>query len=226
MRRVRCHVHAMSFALTALLAAFGFSALGPTPVSLAETSASPGESSALASPLDVAAVHPSVNISTRHEYYDVTGQNGAALVSQMRRLGPRDDAESWAATTRWSMSWSFGLAGASDACAVTAPKVNLALTYTYPRWTPPADAPAGLQDRWDRFVTALAEHENGHGEIAVQGVNDLHLALQNVPAQASCADAARAADETAAAIASHYRALQDAYDRDTGHGTTQGAVWR
>ena len=56
--------------------------------------------------------------------------------------------------------------------------------------------------------------------------NDLAHALEALPGQSSCDALADAARATAADLLARHAQAQAAYDRETGHGATQGAVLR
>jgi predicted secreted Zn-dependent protease len=104
--------------------------------------------------------------------------------------------------------------------------VDLAVTFTLPRWDATADAPAALIERWGGYLAALTHHEEGHRDIAVDAANDVLGAIEALPVHATCRGFERAADAAAHAVVERYRDLQIAYDDATGHGATQGAVLR
>ena len=74
----------------------------------------------------------------------------------------------------------------------------------------PADRTA-----WDRYLAALMVHEAGHVAYTYDRRSDVLAAIRS----ATCATADRAARAALAAIDAYHIA----YDRETGHGATQGA---
>jgi predicted secreted Zn-dependent protease len=175
---------------------------------------------------EAGAAAPRVRLSVDSVHYRVLGTSANALREQMRQLGPTDRFGRWAASTRWDLKWSYPYDRADGGCRSGPVSVDLAVTFTLPRWDAPADAPAELVERWDRYVAALSHHEEGHRDIAVDAANEIAGTIEAVPAHATCRQFERAADTAARSVVERYRGLQIAYDDATGHGATQGAVLR
>ena len=73
-------------------------------------------------------------------------------------------------------------------------------------------------------MVALRSHEEGHRNRAkAQGVF-LWQSLLGLESD-SCGGLQALVDETAERVIEEGRAAQLEYDRETGHGMTQGAVW-
>lgn len=107
-----------------------------------------------------ASAKPVVTVNTEH--YEIQGKSASELMKQMRRHGPKGF---WAYTT-----WSVQSARSRwDGSCI----VSLEINYTYPRWTNYGSASASLRDRWDRMMTNLRLHEEGHGEIGMPGKDTL-----------------------------------------------------
>jgi predicted secreted Zn-dependent protease len=67
-------------------------------------------------------------------------------------------------------------------------------------------------------------HEHGHRDIAEAAANDLARTLEALPGHPSCDALAAAARNAASTLLARHAQTQIAYDRETGHGATQGAV--
>jgi predicted secreted Zn-dependent protease len=174
---------------------------------------------------DQAATTPvdGVRTTASTDYYTIEGASLSALLSSLRERGPSDGHGTWAANTTWVFRWSYQ--PASDAgCRIASAKVDLALTYTYPRWTAPGDAAPGLVAAWDSYLTNVELHEHGHRDIAEDAAADLARTLQELPAQTSCDALAATARTTASQLLARHAEAQRAYDQETGHGERQGAV--
>jgi predicted secreted Zn-dependent protease len=210
----------------------------PTPVVLTEQGAGPGGSAtsvrmqagepALAvpgAPDDQATAAPSdgVRLTTSTDYYAVEGASLASLLASLRQRGPGDGHGAWAANTVWVFRWSYRPTAEAD-CRVASARVDLDLTYTYPRWTAPTDAAPALVAAWDGFLARVELHEHGHREIAEAAAADLVKALQELPPQPACDALAATARTTANQLLARHADAQRTYDQETGHGTTQGAV--
>jgi len=134
---------------------------------------------------------PTVTVNTTH--YDIQGKNADQLKRQMKRLGPNGF---WAYTS-WYIRWS-------GSCAV-----SLEIDYTYPRWTDRDSAPSRLRERWDRMLTNLTLHEEGHGQIGLDAAREIH-------------DTQCEGDPTK--IIDKWVRYEKKYDKETRHGAGQGVT--
>lgn len=164
-----------------------------------------------------------VAITSATGYYAVEGGDARALRDSIRQRGPRDAHGAWAASTGWVFRWSFR-AVADAGCRIESARVDLDVNYTYPQWIAPPNAAPGLLAAWGTFVARLEVHEEGHAAIAAASARDIVGALEGLGPRASCDDLAGAARSLADGLLARHAEAQVAYDRETGHGVTQGAV--
>ena len=146
--------------------------------------------------------------------YEITGTTATELWASMHQLGPRDASGEHAAETTWYVSWTFQ-PDASGTCQATG--VSTRITVTFPHWTPPVGTSPALVADWDRFVAALATHEEGHVQIVQSGVPNIAPAI----ASGGC----QTANTAAGAVMTQIQQQSDAYDAQTNHGASQGAVF-
>ena len=99
------------------------------------------------------------------------------------------------------MSCQPGLGDAGVADVSVRVHVEVAL----PEWERPADAPPGLDRRWDRFATAVREHEEEHARISASHLSALDERMRAAP---DCDLAFREVREGVAEL----EVLQDAWD--------------
>jgi predicted secreted Zn-dependent protease len=143
-------------------------------------------------------------------YYDITGSTEQDLRRQMTARGP----EGYDAFTRWNIRWNWPGMGAAD-CRLKEAEVSYEVTVTFPRWIPTSEAAPELVIKWNRYVRALADHEQLHVDNVVKRFPAVVAAIQN----ATCLTA-----ETAAQAAlSPIRQFDAQYDLNTDHGRSQGA---
>lgn len=211
--------------------------LGPAPVVLTAEGAGPGGPATSAASDDAlaavsrgtsddattAVLTDAVRLTTSTEYYPVEGTNVSALLASLRERGPSDGHGTWAANTAWVFRWSYKPVAGPD-CQVGSARVDLALTYTYPRWAAPLDVAPGVVAAWDGYLARVELHEHGHRDIAQTAASDLVRALEALPAQGTCDALSAIARTTAGEILARHADEQRAYDQETGHGMTQGAV--
>jgi predicted secreted Zn-dependent protease len=171
----------------------------------------------------VVAARGGVTVTASTSFYGVEGSDVRSLLVSLRQRGPRDSHGAWAASTAWMFRWSYQPV-ANAGCRVASAHVELDLTYTYPQWTSPSDAPPAVVAAWDRYLARIELHEHGHREIAEAAANDLARAIDALPAEGSCDRLATAARATAGQILARHAQAQIDYDRETGHCATQGAI--
>lgn len=170
---------------------------GPAPAPAAG-SPMPSAAAAPAAPPVTAATLPS---DVKVEYYDVQAVDQAALV---QALNARSGGH---ARSAWKLSYQYQPRREKGQCGVGPVFTQLDLAMTLPRWTPPANAPADLVARWQKYVDALAANENGHLDKARELDRALKPALQALPLAADC----NALD---AAVVARYESLQQQAQRD------------
>lgn len=145
-------------------------------------------------------------------YYTVNGATERELSREIQLKGPQE----YAAYTGWEVSWTWPGYG-SLLCDVSSPIVDAEVTVTFPRWDPPVNAPPELIVKWAGFSQALAVHEQGHVDNVYGSLPRIEAAIEN----ADCLTAEAAAQ----AIIQEMNQFDLDYDRDTGHGRSQGAVF-
>lgn len=105
----------------------------------------------------------SVKVTTQN--YDISGANGAALMSAMDHKGPKHGLLTRAiAQTRYSVSWDLETAESGSDCRLKRATATLHLNYMYPRVS--SQMSADLNRRWQRFMAGVRKHEEQHGAIA------------------------------------------------------------
>jgi predicted secreted Zn-dependent protease len=196
---------------------------GDSPVALAPAPASAELPPVAADEQATAAIPDSVHVTTSSQYYAVEGASISSLLTSLRRHGPSDGSGTWAASTGWVFRWSYQPI-ADPACRVASAHVELELTGTYPQWDAPDGVAPAVSTAWSSYLTHVELHEHGHQQIAERAAADLVRTLETLPAQTSCDTLAASARATAADLLARHAEAQAAYDRETGHGATQGAV--
>jgi predicted secreted Zn-dependent protease len=131
---------------------------------------------------------PTERITTT--YYDVTGSTAEELKKQMARKGPKGF---WA-YTNWYVSWSGDC------------KVELEISYTFPRLADRNRVPLPMRSRWDAMLANLIAHEEQHGQHGRSAAEEVLAA--------ECNDAK--------SIVKKWAAEDKAYDKRTSHGLTEG----
>jgi len=148
------------------------------------------------------------------KYYDISGSTLAELRRELDAKGPKDGGRGVDAYTRWYFRWEWPGYGKLE-CDLSAAVVHAEVEVTFPRWQEDPSAPLELRERWQRYIDALAQHENGHVELAVRHRETVLQAIQS----STCENA----DESARRAVQSLNAANAAYDRKTQHGRKDGA---
>jgi predicted secreted Zn-dependent protease len=129
-------------------------------------------------------------------------------------------------TASWNMSYTYRTRTApGSGCAVDSVATKLDLKVRLPRWSPPAGASPDLSTRWERYMDALRVHENGH----LQTGRDLESNFKRAASGIVTADCGALGTALRASFDSLLRQANQRdkdYDAQTGHGATQGAVFK
>jgi predicted secreted Zn-dependent protease len=159
--------------------------------------------------------------------YDIAGTTFAELNAAGMRSGPvskNTGARVWGRCT-WQVTWTFSRGGMGQ-CALGKFSVTVGATIDLPRWINRDAASESVRGSWDRFAAALRVHEDGHKDIGVRAANDLANRLRALPPARTCDELDRDIAALGDRILAEHRALDQAYDRSTGNGATQGAVMK
>lgn len=158
------------------------------------------------------------------DYYDVEGDDIHALRRALAERGPvGDDGVRYHGYTRWQVGWSYRLAHRGPRCVLQSHAIRVEGRMTLPRWEPPPGAAEGLVREWEAYSAALREHEDGHYAIGTAAAAGSRRRLGELRGTVGCEALEQAIGETAEAVLDEFRARERAYDRDTGHGASQGA---
>lgn len=166
---------------------------------------------------------PGVVGGTEITYYDIQGRTAPQLVSEMRRLGPKVGTGTFFGEAQSPLRWSWRSKNNGVNCTLTSVSVRIRSDITMPRWTPPADTVPGLFAQWKQFIDGLERHEAGHKDISARGAKDILHKLQTLTAP--CASVSDEVQRTTSEIMTRVRNEQVAYDTETRHGFTQGAIF-
>jgi predicted secreted Zn-dependent protease len=169
---------------------------------------------------------PGVHAAEVDSLYRVSGFTHDDIYREMQRKGPGADEIGVRLGVHYSeWRWSFRYRQPPGGrCRLSDARVLLRSTVILPEWTNVSTARPEVARGWREFLAALRTHEEGHRSRAkAQGVF-LWQSLLGLEA-GTCDDLQTLVEETADRVIEEGRAAQLDYDRDTGHGRTQGAVW-
>ncbi|MEM1043971.1 MAG: DUF922 domain-containing protein [Bacteroidota bacterium] len=165
-----------------------------------------------------------VEVHRETVYYEVEGATPRSLLKNLALRGPSIEGERFFGLTEWEVNAEYRWRERATRCSMEDIVVRVVIKTHLPQWVPPAGTPAEVRTAWNRFVTALDAHEDGHRRFAEEAGEAIrwHLVSLHTP---SCSQIKGEAQRAVVAILDEYDALNRAYDRETGHGRTQNAVW-
>lgn len=197
------------------------------PIPHAQRSAGPPGSTAPAppnAPLPSRSTSDKVTIAVTENQYDIRGLYAADLRHEMNQLGPLDrEGVRHDAYTGWFIDWKYPYAQTTSGCSTGPVRVTVSVTYTMPRWNAPPHASVALRKRWAQYTENLRTHEDVHRDIGVHAGEEIKRRMEALPPKTTCGALEVAADAVGKRLLEKYRLMERAYDRDTGHGATQGA---
>ncbi len=155
-------------------------------------------------------------------YYTVYGRSPLEVRRQMAQCTTVQGG--FDAVTHWWYRYSYnyqekqnGLCGISDVTLV------LHISFLFPFFKDDGSN-ASLTAQWNRYFTNLQTHEFGHRDITVQHAQNALAAIQAFP-DAPCQNIVQTVNAYADAQLDVIQQRNAAYDAETRHGETQGAVF-
>lgn len=165
-------------------------------------------------------------ISVKTNYYNLYSKTEMGLRQEMNQKGIRwNDGKTYDAFTKWYVKWNYGYYSRSGHCILEWVDVSVDVDYTLPRWATRFLGNKETRIKWLQYIEKLKKHEHGHGNFGISAGRDIEKALLNIGSRSSCGRLGADANAEGYKILNEYRKKEIEYDRATGHGRTQGAVF-
>lgn len=158
----------------------------------------------------------------QEQYYDLQVASGESLSRALDKASPiRENGQIYHAYTRWKVQWNFWWREQRDGrCQIDLTRTQVNASITLPRL---GGGDAQQRQRFEQYQGALREHELGHYRIGQAAAAEIDAALLATPEYPSCAELQQQANQRANAILQRHAEQERQYDRQTGHGRSQGA---
>ena len=159
-------------------------------------------------------------------YYRIYGVTATQLRTQIQQCAPGAQGSASAeftAQTDYNLTWSYDYTGNGSNCSISNVRVGMHVAMALPSWTDPGASTNGLAGRWQTFASALTAHESGHVALDLQYAALLQNDLEAV-GSVSCANITTVVHNLANRDITLLNQANSAYDAQTNHGATQGAV--
>lgn len=157
-------------------------------------------------------------------FYSVQGMTIPELRRSIRENRPWKARFNHDAMTDWRVNWQFTVTPTPSGCRVSTFGTQTTIVITMPRWNAPTNAPEATRQIWQKCVSALGQHEAGHGAMALAAASELAKKVQAIGEGSDCDGLKARLDTECRAVIDTYRAKDKLYDETTRHGATQGAV--
>ena len=162
-------------------------------------------------------------IINTNKTYKVIAEDKSSLLSALNKASPiLEGGEIFHGYTDTYVNWNYRWDKRENYCKLHSVSTKVKITYTLPDLVNRTNS-TDLQNVWNQYYPALVEHEKGHGQIAIDAAIEIEKVLINLPAYPDCDALSTKANATANEILERYRSKHKTYDRETGHGKTQGA---
>ena len=157
------------------------------------------------------------------DFYEVEGESLGEIEESMRRRGPYGHD----GYTSWYVGWKYTFLWSDDECFVTSFWTTVQVRYAMPKLVENPNHSLALLAEWERYLEALREHEEGHAALALEAAAEMErVVLENHMVGTSRKELSDAIDASCRAALKRARTREQAYDRNTEHGRTQGARLR
>lgn len=157
-------------------------------------------------------------------FYSVKGATIPELQRSIRENRPWKERFHYDAMTDWRVNWQFTLTPSASGCRVSTFGTQTTIVITMPRWNAPTNAPEATRQIWQKYVSALGQHEAGHGAMAIAAASEMTKKAHAIGEGSDCDGLKAKLDAECRAMIDAYRAKDKLYDETTRHGATQGAA--
>ena len=169
-------------------------------------------------------VQAAVDINDKVERYAIEGATPADLRRDMNNKGPQGaGGRRFDGYTRWFVSWRYQYNNTGGGCSIASVTTSVKVTMTLPQWGDESRASSATREQWARYLAALELHEQGHRHHGIAAANEVDRAIAAMPPAGSCDALGKNANALGMSVLRKYYQLDLDYDRDTGHGASQGA---
>src|ERR1043165_5733333 len=156
-------------------------------------------------------------------YYTVTGAPLAGIRHSLRESRPWRSQSTMEGLTVWQLEWRFVVTPSDEGCRCSSFSTAITITMTLPRWIARTHVSPEVKRAWERYISELGRHEDGHAQFALAAAAEQRKRIQKLGAERSCDILKNRIDDLARQVLKDYRTKEQAYDARTDHGAKQGA---
>lgn len=162
-------------------------------------------------------------VDSRLVTYQVQGETIAEIQRSIAANAPSRNGDSYyAGVTIWNLSATFDLIPTPNGCLLDNGDVYLNLRVHLPTIAREPNS-AAVRREWQRFYTALAQHEALHQQNAFRAATTLLGKINGTRTDVPCSRAKVIAESATQRLIERISAYDKDLDIQTGHGASQGA---
>lgn len=164
-----------------------------------------------------------VKINEIFTHYAINPDSVEQIKLELREKSPVSKAHQlFHGGTQWKLVPKFALIRRANRCFIEQIAIELDGTYILPEMKNRDTAPVSTIEHFDQYYAALMEHEKGHQRLWIQAGNEIEQTLKMIQPLLDCKPLAEQAKRLVTDTVLKYQQLNQSYDKDTGHGKTQG----
>jgi predicted secreted Zn-dependent protease len=171
-------------------------------------------------------LHAQSTLQVRTNYYRVTGNTLREIQQSLAQSRPRAGTGEHNAQTAWQITWQFNASAKEGTCHLTSFSTRTTIKVTLPLWATPTNAAPEVFKAWRDYYLALAQHEQGHVQLAKDATVEIQRRADTTAPRSDCGTLKSDINALCRGIVDAYRNQEKEYDERTRHGATQGAVLR
>ena len=167
-------------------------------------------------------VDAKVDTQLDYHYYTASADDDSTLLQILNNATPiTQNNHRYHGYTKWYVKWRYRWHEQPNGrCKITSVNTSITGDIQLPKLE---NANAEQQERFDRYIKALNEHELGHYNLGKEAGEKIDQYISELPEMPTCKILEKTANDFGYQTLDEYRAIEKQYDADTQHGKTQGA---
>ena len=165
-----------------------------------------------------------LKVTERYKFYNIAGKSVDEWRKQMKQNGTKwNDGSVYSALTSWDIDYSYDISRDGGRYSIKSVNTKVDIVYRLPRLISAGSDPE-LTMLWNEYLARLQEHEFGHKDLAVKAASEINEVFASLGTFASKRDLEREIKLRTEEKFQRLKEIQIAYDDETKHGVTQGAI--
>ncbi|HHJ34443.1 MAG TPA: DUF922 domain-containing protein [Gammaproteobacteria bacterium] len=162
--------------------------------------------------------------TVEYKYYTIAPRSPYEIKPELMRRSPiRAGSGSFNGHTDWYIDWKYQATPSPYGCQLRDTQTTVRVVHTLPTLSEYVTDKETI-DVFNKFNSALTQHEKNHGQHGISAARDIDEALNAIQTQPNCRQLSRMINDIGSATVQKYIQKDVEYDRVTNNGLTEGAV--